>query len=73
MQLFLFLVAKLIPLYLLIAVGFVAAKYLNAKKETLASLLIYVIAPVVVFYGVATTKLTVSALALPIIFFVFSF
>lgn len=69
MGIFLTLIAKLIPLYLIIFLGFIAGKYLNAKKETLASLLIYIIAPVIIFNGVVTTKINISSLSLPVLFF----
>lgn len=70
MKLFIFLLLRLLPLYGMIFLGFLAGKYLSAKKETLASILIYIIAPAVVFYGVATSPLSVSTLALPLVFFV---
>ena len=69
-EVFLTLILKIIPLYLIILLGFIAGKYLNAKKETLASLLIYIIAPIIVFNGVLTTKISVSALSLPVVFYV---
>lgn len=70
MDVFLSLLSKLIPLYVIIALGFIAEKYLEAKKETVAKLLIYIIVPAVMFYGTATAKLTASNLSLPILFFV---
>jgi predicted permease len=72
MDVFILLLFKLIPLYLIIALGFVAGKYLKVSKESLASLLIYIIAPLVVFHGVYTTKLTGGTLLLPVVFFVFA-
>ncbi len=70
MDVFLALFFRIIPLYLVILLGFVAGKYLNVKKEALASLLIYIIAPVVIFNGVITTKISISTLSLPILFFI---
>lgn len=69
MQLFLLLLAKLIPLYAIIVLGFIAGKILKVQKENIAVLLIYVIAPVVIFHGAVTTKISWSALSLPVLFF----
>lgn len=63
------LFSKIIPLYGMIAMGFVASKVLGAQKETIATLLIYTIAPVVVFYGVFTAPLNAAYFTLPIVFF----
>ena len=70
MHVFITLITKLLPIYLLIAVGYLAGKKLQVSKDSVSRLLIYVIAPVVVFNGVYTTKLTAKTLALPAIFFV---
>jgi malate permease and related proteins len=70
MEIFLTLLLKLVPLYVLIAIGLIAAKYLKAQKETVSSLLIYIIAPIVIFYGVVQTEITLALLSLPILFFV---
>ncbi|MCL4338111.1 AEC family transporter [Patescibacteria group bacterium] len=67
MSIFLTLVVKLIPFYLFILLGFLAGKLLHAQKETVASLLIYMITPVIVFHGVLTTKLTFGTLSIPVI------
>lgn len=61
--------SKLIPLYLVILLGCLAGRKLRARKETVASLLIYAIAPVVIFHGTATARLTPGLLYLPIVFF----
>jgi len=63
------LLIKLIPLYCLICLGYIAARRLQAQKETVAKLLIYIIAPAVVFYGTYTAKLDLAHLSLPILFF----
>lgn len=62
-------VAKLIPIYLLIGAGFVMGKRLPVKRDTISSLLIYLIAPVVIFNSVYTTKLSRQTIILPVIFF----
>lgn len=69
MELFLLLLTKILPLYLIIFAGFLAGRKLKVNREAVASLLIYVIAPVVVFNGVYRTKVTISTLLLPLVIF----
>lgn len=69
METFFVLAAKLLPVYLLVLLGFVAARYIGVKKEPVANLLIYIITPVVVFTGVATTKFSLGTISLPLLFF----
>jgi len=70
MIIFLTLLLKLLPLYFLILLGFISAKFLKAQKETIARLLIYIIAPVVIFYGTYSAKITAANLSMPLIFFI---
>src|SRR5438552_2054663 len=69
MEIALALLFKLIPLYFVIFLGYIAGRFLRAQKATLASLLVYIISPLVIFHGVVTTTLDASALSLPIFFF----
>lgn len=46
-----------------------AGRYLRVQRETVASLLLYVIVPVVSFYGVATVHLDAGILLLPLVFY----
>ena len=69
MTIFLELLLKIIPLYVLILLGFIGGKYLKVKKESIANLVIYLIAPVIFFNGVFTTKLSLSNLSLPFLIF----
>ena len=69
MALFITLLVRLLPLYAIILLGFIAAKYLGAQKETVAKLLIYTIAPVVVFWGAYTVPVNFASLSLPVLFF----
>lgn len=69
MFIFFTLLAKLFPLYVIILFGYIAGKFLNVKKEAIASLLIYTIVPVVIFVGVASTELNQNIILLPILFF----
>lgn len=70
MDIFIPLFLKLIPLYVIIFLGFISGKLLRVQKESIAPLLIYIIAPVIVFHGVFTTKIDVGMLSLPLIFYI---
>lgn len=70
MTLFLELASKIAPLYLLMTLGFVAGRYLQVSKESIAKLLIYIIAPAVVFNAVFTATLSPAVLFLPVLFYV---
>lgn len=70
MEVYLSLLVKLLPIYLLIAAGYIMGKRLPVKREAISSLLIYLIAPVVIFNSVYTTKLTTQTLLLPVVFFI---
>lgn len=70
MEIFFTLLVKLIPLYLMIFLGYIAASKLRAQKETIGKILIYIIAPIVIFSGTYTAEITVANLALPVIFFI---
>ncbi len=71
MTIFFALLVKIIPLYFIILFGFLAGKFLNAKKETIASILIYIISPIIVFSGAIKTEITASNLSLPVVIFLF--
>ncbi len=68
MAVFLALLLKILPLYVFIFLGYVAGRLLKIDRETVALLLIYVLAPIVVFDGVRTVSLDFSTLSLPILF-----
>lgn len=68
MAVFSTLLLKLIPLYLMIGLGFIAGRFLDVKKESVAKLLIYIFAPAVYFYGAVQADLNTSTLILPLLF-----
>lgn len=70
MSIFITLLLKLLPLYCVLLLGVLAGRYFRISKESISSLLMYVIYPVVVFTGVASTPLTFSTLSLPLLVFV---
>jgi hypothetical protein len=70
MTIFFALLAKLIPLYIIIGLGFIAGKYLHVKKESIAPLAMYILSPMIVFNAALTTSISVSTLTLPLLIFV---
>jgi len=56
MTIFLTLFTNLVPLYILIALGFIAGRYLNVDRNSIANLVIYLCLPVVAFGFVATLE-----------------
>ncbi len=70
MSVFLTILLKLIPLYLMVLLGYISSKKLKTEKETIAKLLIYIISPAVIFYGAFTAEINVANLSLPILFFI---
>jgi malate permease and related proteins len=53
----------------MIGVGFLVDRYTALRKEQLAFLVRYLLAPVIVFNGVAVARLTLDSMVLPLFFF----
>jgi hypothetical protein len=70
MSLSLILLVKIIPLYVLIGIGYLSNKFLHVTKEGVARMLIYVFSPAVVFLGTTQAKGDNELFLIPIIFFV---
>jgi malate permease and related proteins len=70
MDIFLTLLAKIIPLYILIFLGYVAGKYLHVKKEPIATIVIYIITPMIIFWGAYTSAISASTISLPFLTFI---
>jgi len=69
MELFLAIFLKIIPLYIFAILGFVAGKYLNIDAKGIGRLIIYIIAPFVIFEAITHSNLSLSTFILPIITF----
>jgi malate permease and related proteins len=63
----LLLSSKIFPLYVVIFLGYLAGRFFKAERDTIATLLIYFIAPVVIFNGVASAPSSLKYLGLPAI------
>jgi malate permease and related proteins len=67
MEIFFTLLVKILPLYVLIAMGFVGGRFLNLSGETLGKMSIYFLVPLVMFSGVMKTDISLSIVMLPIV------
>ncbi|WP_336365955.1 AEC family transporter [Marinobacter sp. C2H3] len=63
---------KLIPLYVTVALGWVAGRYLEASGRHIAGIMLYIVTPSVVFSGVMAAPLSPEVILLPFITFGFS-
>lgn len=66
MATFFLLSGKLLPLYVLIVFGYLAAKRLHVTPKPIAALLIYIITPALAFYGTLRVPVTAATLAFPV-------
>ncbi|MDX5328847.1 MAG: AEC family transporter [Marinobacter sp.] len=62
---------KLIPLYVTVALGWVAGRYLEASGKHIAGIMLYIVTPSVVFSGVMAAPLTPQVILLPALVFGF--
>lgn len=70
MTLFFTILLKLLPLYALVCLGYFAGKKLNAERHTVASLLFYILLPLLIFTGVMNTPIDAGVLMLPVLLLV---
>lgn len=68
MTIFLTLLLKLLPIYLILFLGFIAGKFLQAQSKPVAKILIYFLVPIIAF-NAATTNLDLNLILLPILIF----
>jgi hypothetical protein len=66
---FLPLLSKILPLYLMIAAGFIAGRYLGVSRRTVSTLVIYMVAPVTFFGFIARADLTPAAAPMVLVTF----
>lgn len=60
---------KIFPLYITIALGYILVHFFHAKREAMASLLIYILGPIVVFMASYKVELNLAITILPIVLF----
>ena len=65
------LLMKIFPIYISIVLGYFSTKFLDVKRESVASILIYILGPIVVFSATLSVKINMSILFLPVFFYIF--
>lgn len=68
----LILLFKLLPLYITVALGWIAGRYLEASGKHIAGIMLYIVTPSVIFYGVMRAPLSTEVVLLPLLTFVLS-
>ncbi len=63
---------SIIPLYLIIFLGYIAGKSLKIEKQTITEILFYIITPIVTFSGILNVKFDPSLTLLPFLVFIIS-
>lgn len=72
MTIFLTLLGKIFPLYFSIILGIFSTLFLKCDKNTVAKIILFILAPLIVFNATLNVKLDSSVLFLPTFFFTFS-
>lgn len=72
MDILLLLITNIIPLYILIALGFISGKWMDVNLPSMATVAIYILAPIVNFGAMAKMNFTPEYVALPILLFIAS-
>jgi predicted permease len=70
MDVFFTLLGVLFPLYIIIALGFIAGRFFEVERNTLANLAIFIFVPVVVFGFVSNLEFQPQYIALPFIIYI---
>lgn len=69
MDLFLSLVFNIFPLYILIGLGFIAGRFFQVDRLTLANIVIFIIVPVVIFGYIVQLEINLAYMALPLLYY----
>jgi len=72
MTVFLTLLGKILPLYLSIILGIFSTLFLKCDKETVAKILLFILAPLIVFNATMNVKLDATVIFMPTFFFLLS-
>lgn len=67
MELFVTLLSNIAPLYLIIILGWIAGRFYEVDRQSLAGLAIYIIVPIVSFYYVSNLEFKAAYIALPLV------
>ncbi len=69
MDIFFSIFYKILPLYIFVFIGFISGKYLEIDAKGIGKLIIFIIAPFVIFEAITHSSLSLSTFILPIIAF----
>lgn len=69
MDIFFTILLKILPLYIFVVIGFVAGRYLDIDAKGIGKLIIYIIAPFVIFEAITHSKLSLTTFVLPVLAF----
>ena len=69
MSVFFVLLGKILPLYANIILGYLASRYLRVNKEAIATVLFYVVGPMVVFSATLSVTINSAVFFLPVFFY----
>ncbi len=69
MDLFTHLMVRILPLYVIVILGYVGGRYMKIDGCSVSVLCIYIVAPVVVFGSLASTPFFAFHLVLPLVFY----
>ncbi len=72
MSLFFIIFLKILPLYINVILGYISSKFLSVNRASIASLLIYILGPIVVFSATISVKIDFAISFLPIFLYSFS-
>ncbi len=71
MSLFFIILMKIFPLYINVILGYVSSRYLAVKRESIATILIYILGPIVTFSAAVSVKIDLAVVSLPIFLYIF--
>lgn len=71
MSLFFIILLKVFPIYINVVLGYLSSKILNVQRESIATLLIYILGPIVVFSATLSVKIDFAVAFLPIFLYIF--
>ncbi len=66
MNIFTTLLPKLLPLYVIISLGYIAGRFFEINQKTIANLLLNIIVPVITFGYITEVPFKISTIAIPI-------
>ena len=69
MDIFFSILFKILPLYIFVFIGFISGKYLEIDAKGIGKLIIFIIAPFVIFEAITHSNLSLGTFILPIIAF----